>query len=308
MKKLLTLLLLLISISTFAQKIKLALNLKTDSTYYLVTNANLSIIQDIPGHKQTVDMIIAAKASHKVTAIRDSVYDMEVKYISMSVHVGVGTVNIDMNSADKNGANPLSKMLGGILNVPFSMTITKAGRVLTVNGLEKLFANLSASFPEATEAQKAQFKAQMQQSFSEKSIRTNFQDAFAVFPKRNVGVNDTWAAASELESAGINAHIKTTYTLKEITGDAYLVHGDGGVAQDANSTGYRQTNGMEMRFVNIKGTQTTALKLDKNTCWIIESKVTKNISGTVDIKDSPKMPGGLTFPMTVIGDLTTSRK
>src|ERR1700733_12545437 len=111
MKKLLALSLLLISISTFAQKVKLALNLKTDSTYYLSTNGKLTIVQDIPGHNQTVDMLIGARIAHKVVAIRDSVYDMEVMYASMSMHLTVGTVTMDMNSADKSGANPISKLL-----------------------------------------------------------------------------------------------------------------------------------------------------------------------------------------------------
>lgn len=305
MKKLLALSLLLISTGAFAQKVKLALNLKTDSTYYLATNGKLSVIQDIPGHKQTVDVTIAARIAHKVTAIKDTVYEMEVSYDKMSMHLAVGTVVMDMSADDKSSTNPLSKILANVLNTPFSMTISKSGKVLSVTGLEKMYDKMSASFPQASEAQKAQFKNQMQQSFGEKSIRTNFQDAFAMFPKGNVGVNDTWTSSTAMESSGMSANAKTTYTLKQITGDAILVHGDAIISPDPN-TGYKQTSGMEMRYTGIKGTTTADIRFNKSTCWVIESKVLKNITGTADIKDSPKMPGGLSFPMTVIGDLTVS--
>ena len=48
--------------------------------------------------------------------------------------------------------------------------------------------------------------------------------------------------------------------------------------------------------------------LDVRWGWIMESKATKIIDGTADIKDSPKIPGGLTFPMVITGDLTVTGK
>ncbi|AMR31789.1 hypothetical protein A0256_10340 [Mucilaginibacter sp. PAMC 26640] len=49
MKKLLTLSLLLASLCSYSQKVKLALNLEKDSIYYLSTNARMDIDQLING-------------------------------------------------------------------------------------------------------------------------------------------------------------------------------------------------------------------------------------------------------------------
>jgi len=166
---------------------------------------------------------------------------------------------------------------------------------------------MAASMKGMSDAQKAQFRSQMERSFGERSIKNNFQEAFAVFPKNNTGVNDTWTAVNEMESSGINAQFKTTYTLKEIGAHTLIIHADAVVTPQPVS-GYRGVSGMEMRYTNVKGAETSDVKLDRNTCWILESKVNKNLSGTVDIKDSPKIPGGMTFPMTITGTITTAGK
>ncbi|MCR8561888.1 hypothetical protein KXD93_29805 [Mucilaginibacter sp. BJC16-A38] len=306
MKKTLTLLLLLLSITGFAQKVNLALNLKTDSTYYLITEATLSVIQDIPGQKQTIDMIVSCKVAHKVTAVKDSLYELQVSYTDMSIHMSVGGRTIDMSSNGKTGDNVPSKLLANILNRPFSMVISKHGKVISLSGFENVYAHMADNMPQITEAQLAQFKTQMQQSFSEKSIKGNFQDAFAMFPYKAAGVGDQWTAYSSIESV-MSATTKTTYTLKSIANNVYIIHGDATVISESN-TDYKPINGLMMRYTNITGGVVADIKIDKNTCWINEAKTSKTIKGTADIKDSEKTPGGLVFPMSIIGDFTVTGK
>ncbi len=158
MKKIFTLLLLLASAYAFGQKINLALHLKQDSTYYLTTNANLTIVQDLPGQKQVISTIISAKISHKVIAIRDSIYDMEVQYKRMNMSMEVGGKTTGFSSDDSLSSNPASKMIAGILNKSFNISITKSGKVLEVKNINNLFDNMFKDFPQVTDEQKAQFK------------------------------------------------------------------------------------------------------------------------------------------------------
>ncbi|WPU95464.1 hypothetical protein SNE25_08000 [Mucilaginibacter sabulilitoris] len=44
------------------------------------------------------------------------------------------------------------------------------------------------------------------------------------------------------------------------------------------------------------------------TGWISESKTKQMISGTVEIKDNTKVPGGITFPMSVVNESVTTDK
>jgi hypothetical protein len=304
MKKLLTLSFLFASVCGFAQKVTLALNLKQDSTYYLTTNANLTFIQDFPGQRQVVTTLINARVSHKVTAIRDSVYEMQVEYKKLGMHLEVGGKTMGFSSDDSLTSNPASKIIAAMLNKPFTIIITKSGNVLEVKNIDNLYKEMFKALPQLSDAQKAQFKNQMQQSFGEKAIKTNFQDAFTVLPCRSVGIGELWQNNSSMESI-VACKTQTSYSLKDKQGTVYVIHGDAVVS--ANGTAeYKPISGMMMRYDHITGTGTTDLKLDKATCWVTESRVTKNIKGTVSIKDSPAIPGGLTFPMSMTGDLTVT--
>src|SRR6202012_2206588 len=121
MKKLLTLLLLLISFNSFSQKAALELNLKKDSTYTLTTNVSLTIIQDINGQKQTIATILSGTIVHKVIAIKDSVYQMEVRYTKMNIHMDIAGRIIDMNSTDDPEKNAFAKIMVAMINKPFNM-------------------------------------------------------------------------------------------------------------------------------------------------------------------------------------------
>jgi hypothetical protein len=85
------------------------------------------------------------------------------------------------------------------------------------------------------------------------------------------------------------------------------VHGDA-VVGSVGTADYAEMNGIPMRFNEVSGTYSADVKLDKETGWLMESKITKNIKGNMEIKDSPKVPGGMTFPITMNGDITMSNK
>jgi hypothetical protein len=50
---------------------------------------------------------------------------------------------------------------------------------------------------------------------------------------------------------------------------------------------------------NVTGTSTYEVKLDKTTGWASEVKINQAIKGDVLIKDNPKVPGGMTIPLTL---------
>jgi len=264
----------------------------------------MTVIQDIPGQRQVITTLLNAKVSHKVIAIRDSVYDMEVEYKKLAMHIEVGGKTMGFSSDDTVSSNPVSKMIAAMLNKPFSITITKSGKVLEVKNIDHIFDGMFKAMPQLTDAQKAQFKDQMQQSFGEKTIRTNFQDAFTILPSQSVNVGEPWQSSSTLETI-LSCKTLTTYSVKERQANAYVIHGE--TVMTANDNGeYKPFNGIMMRYDHISGTGTTELKVDKATCWVTEATVIKNIKGIVSIQDSPTIPGGLTFPMSLAVDLTVT--
>ncbi len=219
MKKTLLLLLALTSLGAYAQKKQLYLNLKKDSTYYLTFDIAMNIDQLIQGTHQIINTTMTGSTSHKVVGIRDTVYDMEVAYRSMSMVMSLGDRKIEMSSTGDT-SNIMTKAVQFMLNKPFEMTITKRGQILEVKNFDKLFTgDFNAS--KITAEQKAQLMAQLRQSFAGNSLKSNLQETFIIYPKKALGVNDTWADRTNLEAAGMSSKIKNTYTVNNVTNSSY---------------------------------------------------------------------------------------
>jgi molybdopterin-binding protein len=68
--------------------------------------------------------------------------------------------------------------------------------------------------------------------------------------------------------------------------------------QTADKDAYVESNGMPMRY-DLNGTVTSAIKLDRTTGWVIESRITQDMKGRADIKANDQLPEGLTIPMVI---------
>ena len=42
------------------------------------------------------------------------------------------------------------------------------------------------------------------------------------------------------------------------------------------------------------------IKIDSKTGWIIDADITQNLKGKVDLKDNPKVPGGMSAPIELL--------
>jgi hypothetical protein len=306
MKKGLILFLLLLHISCFAQKVTLALNLTQGNTYYMTSHAKMDISQTVKGQQQDITTTINGRVSFKVTAVKDSVYVMEVHYESIGMQMAMQGQNFDFYSGKKDTTDIFSTLLTGLINKPFSIVITRKGKILSIDNMENLYAGMFDNLPQLTADQKTQVKAQIMKSFGPDSFRGTMEQAFAVYPEAKVAKNDQWVVNTKVESV-MTAKTKTTYTLDDITENTYNLHGVA-VIQSDDKDDYKEANGLPMKFTNVTGASTIDLKLDKTTGWINEEKAIIMITSTIDVKDNPKTPGGMTIPMTVSGETTISNK
>ena len=290
----------------YGQKVRLQLNLKQDSTYYMNDNANMTVVEDMPGQQLVMTIVMSGKASHKVVAIMDTVYQLAVAYENIGMLVEVNGQRLINVNTDLKGQDIMSKAMTSMLHKPITVLISKKGKVLEIRNSDAIYSHMFDEFPQLAAEKKEQLKAQMQKSFGDKALKNNFQDAFAVLPETEIGINDRWMFTSIMEAIML-IKVKTTYVLKDITGNAYIVHGDAIVAS-VGTADYAEMNGMFMRFNDVSGTYSSDVKLDKETGWLLDSKITKSIKGNVEVKDSPRIPGGMIFPMTISGDITMSNK
>jgi hypothetical protein len=306
MKKVFTLLLLLLTFSSYAQKAKLELKLKKDSTYYLTMNVKMDIDQFIQGTHQMVKTTITGKTAYKVVAIQDTLYTMDVTYKNLAMDMDVAGKTLSFNS-EGDTTNFLNKAMGSMVGNPFNIVMSKRGRIIEVKNIDNLFSGLFKAFPHANEQQTTQLLAQLKQSFGEKTIKGNLQETFVVFPQKTVGVGGTWSNSTFIESAGFSTHTKTSYTLSNITNDAYEITGTATVMPDKEPA-FKSTNKFFMRLTDVDGNNSTSLKIDKKTGWVSNSHITKHIKANVELKQAINGPLMMTYPMVIDGVLAVTGK
>lgn len=298
-------LLLMVSVACQGQKLKLALHLTKGNTYNMVTTTSSAVKQTINGQLNNIELTITGNTSFKVLNADDSLYYMEVNYKNLGMKMQLPTGPVNFDSQKKDPSDIMSSILSGLVNKPFTATFTKSGKVRSVENVEKIISSVLDGFTQVQGPQKEQIKNQFIQSFGEKAIKGNIEMSTAIFPEVPVSKNEKWTINTTLESA-MTAKISTVYQLTDVTPTSYAIHGDATIATNANDN-YKEVNGMPMKY-NMSGTMTADIKADKATGWISESKTKQTISGTVEIKDNPKVPGGITFPMSVVNESVTTDK
>ncbi|RYU90167.1 hypothetical protein EWM62_11555 [Mucilaginibacter terrigena] len=307
MKKIFTLLLLLITVSGYAQKAKLELKLQKDSTYYLTVNVKMDIDQLIQGTHQIVKTTITGKMAHKVVAVQDTIYDMDVVYKSIAMNMEIGGKAMSFDSESGDTTNIFTKVMKNLIGKSFTIVMSKRGQVIAVKNTERIFENLFKGFPQMDEQKKAQLLTQFQQSFGAKTIKGNLQESFVIFPKTAIAVKGTWTNQTNLEAAAISAKTKTIFTLDNITNNSYEISGNAIISPD-KAPAYKKANNFFMRLLNVVGTNTTKIKVDKQTGWITQSIITKHIKGDVELKQTLEGPIMITYPMVIAANMETTGK
>lgn len=306
MKKVFTLLLLLLTFSSYAQKAKLELKLQKDSIYYLTVNAKMDIDQLIQGTHQIVKTTITGRTAHKIVAVQDTIYDMDVIYKSLAMNMEMGGKAMSFDS-EGDTTNIFSKVMKNMVGKSFTIIMSKRGQIIAVKNTEHMFESIFNGFPQLDEQKKAQLLTQLQQSFGAKTIKGNLQESFVIFPKTAIAVKSSWINQTNLEAAAISAKTKTTFTLDNITDDSYEISGNALITPD-KAPAYKNTNNFFMRLLNVTGTNITKIKIDKKTGWISQSTINKNIKGDVELKQSLEGPIMITYPMVIDANMETSGK
>ena len=286
-----------------AQKVKPALNLTKGNTYYMVSTATSSVSQSLGGRQNKIGLTLSFKMAFKVTAAMDSVYIMEASYQSLNMIIQTPSGMIEMDSRKKDSLDLASSIVRAMMNKPFYVTLTKRGKVLSVDKVENMIEGVFDSFPDIDAAKKVQMKTQFIQTFGAKAFKGNLEIGTAIFPAVPVIKNDSWVVTTSLESVA-TAKMRTIYQLIDFTKEYYELHGEGTITTDNNASA-TMMNGLPVKY-NLTGTMLSDIKADKTTGWISELRIKQLINGNIEVQDNPKIPGGMIVPMIISTDQLTS--
>jgi hypothetical protein len=298
-------LLLLVLIQVKAQKVKPALNLTKGNTYYMISSTNSDILQTFNGQDNKIKLALSFKMVFKVNDILDSLYSMEVSYQSLNMKICTANGDLEIDSKKNDSMDIQSEMVNAMMDKPFNITISKSGKVKSVENVEDLITNSINSFPQVDTAKRKKIKSQFIQFFGAKAFKENLELATAIFPEGYVRKNRKWILNTRLES-NMTANLQTTYQLLDIEDDCYLIRGNGIIVTDDNA-GATSINGLPVKY-HLTGTMICDIEADRSTGWVTELNLNQTMTGDFEIQDNPKMPGGMTIPITINNGQTTTDK
>lgn len=280
----------------YAKTEKLALNLQKGETYTQVQFSKMAINQTINGEENTILMNISGKTTYRVLDVVNSVYDLEVKFASLSMSMSMQNQQFEFSS-EKNDPNDIvSSVFNKMKNKPFRIKLSQEGKVIEITELNSLYKEVFDSFPTLADQQKEQIKAQITQSFGEDAIKGNIEMITAIFPSKPVELGEKWTCDTQLRTT-VKAKVKSTYELSEIADNYYIIKGTSAIATDKNEEP-STVNGMPVKY-DLKGTTISSFKINKKTGWTSNAETNQSITGMTHILNTPQIPGGISIPMTI---------
>ena len=294
------LLCLLVFTGAASQAQNLKLDLVEGETYSQNSNAKISIKQDLGGQTMDINMEVNGKMNFTVTEKTAEYYLLETKYNSLAMSTKSPYGSMDFSSDKGTDTDDvMSSILAEMLTHSFVVKMSPDGSISEIKNLEEMFASIFDSFEDIPELQRMQLSEQLQQSYGEDSFKGNIELVTAIFPDREVKVNDTWNNTVTLRS-GMNMVLNNEYTLKEMN-DEYAIIDVKSTSKTEEQEDFQNINGMPAKY-NLNGTMSATIKVDSKTGWILESDMHQEIKGAIDIADNPQVPGGMSIPMEMISD------
>lgn len=278
-------------------------NLVQGKEYRQNSDMKMIMTQDFAGQTMEITMNVKGKMVYLVKAVTPAGYDLDVRYESMSMEIAMPQATMKFSSENPGETDVLSKVLAAMVNKPFQTQISKTGKVVSIKNVEALFTGAFEKIANLSDAQKEQIKSQLNQSYGEKAFASNLEMMFAIFPEKPVKVGDKWTTQGKMKSS-ISANITNTYQYVEDGADFRKIHGDSKISAEENGE-YVVSNGLEMKF-DMNGTMISDIKIDKKTGWILEAKITQNITGNASVKPNAQLPDGMSIPMTIKSDIVTT--
>jgi hypothetical protein len=289
-----------------AKEIKLEYTFKTGDQYEFVQNFVHKSKQNIPGMgEMAVDANIDATMAFKVVEVTSTGAKIEARYTKMKASTTSPMMNVTLDSegAQDNIQNKLVKVM---MDKNFTFNVSKRGVIEKVEGTENMYSGFSTlGLDEAT---LAQVKQSMQQTMSDKTIKTSLENAFVLYPETKVKENDTWKNTADLVM-NFTGKIENAYVFKKLDGDQATIESDGNITTVDKEKITSMPGGIKTK-ADLAGRQVVSGKVNVKTGWPSEVKSLAEIKGQMKYLAGGMIPEDMDVPMemTIEGTYTITKK
>lgn len=181
-------------------------------------------------------------------------------------------------SYNTSGAQPTDKDVAqswkvykAITGESFNMEVDNQGKVLNVNGIDKVITKVQSKLKSDFNAEEQKFLAEMlKNSLNSQFIKMQFEETLNIFPDKGLKIGEEWSDSQNISEGPIKGTNKVTRTFKGINGKIATISVNG--VQKVSGKDSQQGITMSMSSdATINGTIT----LDLHSGWIKKVDLTK---------------------------------
>lgn len=262
--------LLITSFTVYSQKMVIELHLEKGKEYRHSLDSKIEMFEKKAGKTTKMNMVITGNIVYLVEKIKKDEMTIKTRYESLKM--GFKTKDSEIIYDSENpGEEIMSRIFAEMKKTSFTIIMNRQGKILKVDGEDKIFSKALDAFDELTSEQKQSIIAEMSKSFGEDSFRGNFELITAIYPSVPVAIGDTWQTKTQLKSDRLSEDVGNDYTLIEVKPEATIIEGNSEIIPKLDESKKDQ--------ILLKGTMTTYLRLDPKTNWMISSKVVQVMKG-----------------------------
>jgi len=291
---------LLTSFSSVPKSVKLQYFFKVGDQYDWVQVTNQTIKQSIMGMDQVVENAVKASILLKVSSLTSNGAKLEARYVSMSMSMklpaGMGSQNLDSNGDQEKLEN---KVMKALTDKPFTVTITKQGKIESIDGEENLWSDFS-SLGLSSEQLNA-MKSTLEQNLSEGSLKASFQMVLASYPENPIKPGEQW---KNKIAAGSSFPLETenTWSIATIEGETANLSAIGVTNTTDKTKVVTLPNNIKSTF-DLAGEQKVTSVVNVKTAWPTQVNINSEIKGNMNLLAGGMIPTDMEVPMSI---MTTS--
>lgn len=238
-------------------KITLQLKLAKGAEYKQVITVDNKISvysESDPDIKMDQAMLMGMYYTSKVLSTPDPItLSSTYSRVYMKMSMLGNTMSIDTDSLDQltdSTSVEMGETYKKMLNKPLKMTFSPDGTMLT-----------SEDFDELAE--------------DGKSMKNDLSNSSTTFPKKPIGIGDTWQKDVPVTTDDMNYITANTYTLSKVSNGVAYINIKSTIKQTPNADGTEASS-------KIAGGQTGTLEVDIATGWTIKSTIKQSLTITTE--------------------------
>jgi hypothetical protein len=289
-----------------AKDISLSYNLKVSDRFELRQKTDQKIVQTVMGMNQTGNNAYDGTIDMRVVSIESDRIRIEAKMTRLKSHIKNFLNEITLDS-DGEVDDSSRKIVRAIMNQPFFVTLSKAGKIEKVEGVENLWAAVDKL--DVPEEDKDKVKATMGQMINESSFKNGLGQAFLMYAGRGVQPKETWTTESGIP-ADFPVRATNTWFVESVTGGQAIVNGDG-IFKTTDKEKIVTLPGGEMKAkVDLSGTQKVKGVAMVKTGLPENVAIDGKLSGTILLLAGGMLPMDIEVPISIEThtDYTFSKK